>query len=383
MAESSSTRSSRRRSVAWADLAPPADDVPEAVERPKRSSAVRQAAAPLEQEGGFKFKKRKTAKAAAPAPAADVAPPAANPTPSEERTTLTSSVPLPTVEEAALPMQPAAGPVAADVPPEPPAVRKPRTSRAASENGARPASATPMPCASTRGATVDEAAAKAVTAPASSAAPSAAEALSAPLPVPQPQPSPTLIGVPRELLYALLDECAAISADAEAMNLPDMERAVAACMSELERVGVQQPTPANEAAAQLREREAQLSARIGEMESAVRQWDEAAQQATAAAAVPPVADGNWEMAITQATPDEGVLSELPQLPPIEAQLSELGALAGLCAETVDAAMRQVRAVLTTVEGERKQLGKAAHHTAFDGYIHVDQPKKLIKSLLNI
>ena len=76
-----------------------------------------------------------------------------------------------------------------------------------------------------------------------------------------------------------------------------------------------------------------------------------------------------------------LLAELPSTPAIEEQLAELGFLAGLCAEQVEMASRQVVSQVAAAEGERTRLAKAVHQVSFKGYLDVQEPKALLRGLL--
>ena len=88
------------------------------------------------------------------------------------------------------------------------------------------------------------------------------------------------------------------------------------------------------------------------------------------------------MAAEGACADTRVMAALPELPPIEAQLAELGVVAGFCAEQVELTSRQVVAMVAKSEGERRALAAAAHHASFRGYLDVHQPKTLLRSLIS-
>ena len=88
-----------------------------------------------------------------------------------------------------------------------------------------------------------------------------------------------------------------------------------------------------------------------------------------------------EGAAAAATADTTLLAKLPEVPPVEEQLAELGFLAGMCAEQMAAAAKQVLATVAQAEGERQRLAKAAHQASFKGYLDVNEPKALLRGLL--
>ena len=209
------------------------------------------------------------------------------------------------------------------------------------------------------------------------------EQSAAPSPAPPPPPPPMtpaepslLEGAPPELLHALYEVCtaaAAASSSAAASAMPTADLAAAACLGELRKLGVTRAPPANVAAATLAQRELELRERVSEVQERIREWDEAAEAPLPPCATMPVG--------YEAPADTRLLANLPDLPPIEAQLAELGALAGLCAEQVSAASRQVLAEVARAEDERQRLAKAAHLASFKGYLDVHQPKTLLRSLV--
>jgi hypothetical protein len=296
---------------ATAAAAPPPE--PSAASRATRS---RRAAAPVESDKGFKFKRQKTApKPAVPPPQSTAAPPTIAPT--------AAPVQMEVEQPAAAAVKaPVVAPVAAPV-----------------------------------------------------AAPIVAPAAASP-PKPAPPPKPSLLeGAPKELLYAIHEVCTAASQQAAgaagaAAALPTMGLAIAACMKELHTLGVTHAPPPNPASAALNEKGARLTARVAELEAAIAQWD-----ATAQAPLPSPAATEAVM-----TDETRLIADLPPLPPLEAQLGELGALAGLCSEQVEAAARQVQLAVAHAEADRQRLAKAAHKVTFKGYLDVDEPKALLRNL---
>ena len=79
--------------------------------------------------------------------------------------------------------------------------------------------------------------------------------------------------------------------------------------------------------------------------------------------------------------DMRVLAKLPEAPPIEEQLGELGFLAGLCAEQVQLTARQLERTVATAEVERARLAQQVHKATFKGYLDVQEPKSLLRGLL--
>ena len=309
----------------------------------------------VEKHGGFKFKRRKTAKDAA----AEAPPPAAEPTPA-------AAAPAPAPSAAALDLF-------AEQPP--PATADDATHDApmpevATEAAAAPAAPAPPPP------------------PPPPPPPAAAADVAGPLP-PQPRPPPPAVslldGAPPELLHALFEVCEKAAADASAASLPTMDLTLAACTGELRKLGVRKAPVPNEAATRLREREAELSARVVELETTIRLWDQAVESVSTAgapAAARAVASGGAGPAHAPVPDaDHRLLAALPEMPPVEAQLAELGVLASLCAEQIHLASRQVHECLGAAEAEKQRLAKAAHASAFRGYLDVDAPKALIRGLL--
>ncbi|KOO26415.1 hypothetical protein Ctob_009362 [Chrysochromulina tobinii] len=62
-------------------------------------------------------------------------------------------------------------------------------------------------------------------------------------------------------------------------------------------------------------------------------------------------------------------------------LAELGVLASLCTAQVGSVVQQTMEVARRARKEREQLGRAANQFIFRDYMHVDEPKGLIKGLL--
>ena len=134
----------------------------------------------------------------------------------------------------------------------------------------------------------------------------------------------------------------------------------------------------------MKHKEAELGARVCDLEKAILQWDQAAEASSSKAVASAVASCAAPHAVDDpipATADHRVLAALPEMPPIEDQLEELGVLASLCAEQIDAASRQVLDSLNAAEVERQRLAKAAHASTFRGYLDVDAPKVLLRSLI--
>ena len=194
------------------------------------------------------------------------------------------------------------------------------------------------------------------------------------VPAAPPSPPSMLASVPSEVLHALLEVCDEFTADEHARRLPSMDLALHACRMELQRLGVTHAPPPNEAAVLLSATETQLASRVHDLEAALRQWDAAA--APASAPVPTPA-GVLEAQNASAS----VLSLLPEMPPIHSQLAELGVLASLCTAQVGSVVQQTMEVARRARKEREQLGRAANQFIFRDYMHVDEPKGLIKGLL--
>jgi hypothetical protein len=194
------------------------------------------------------------------------------------------------------------------------------------------------------------------------------------VPAAPPSPPSMLASVPSEVLHALLEVCDEFTADEHARRLPNMDLALHACRMELQRLGVTHAPPPNEAAVRLSATESQLAARVHDLEAALRQWDAAA--APASAPVPTPAG-----ALEAQNANASVLSLLPEVPPIHAQLAELGVLASLCTAQVGSVVQQTMEVARRARKEREQLGRAANQFIFRDYMHVDEPKGLIKGLL--
>ena len=176
-----------------------------------------------------------------------------------------------------------------------------------------------------------------------------------------------------EVLHALLEVCAECEANAEASSLPTMGLALHACMRELRQLGVTHAPVPNEAASRLAARETELVARVDELEGALRQWDEAAAPTAGTSSAPALS--------LDAPQADARLAALPAVPPLHAQLAELGVLAGLCAAQVDAVSRQALEATQHAEHERRLLGLTAKQTLFRDYVKVDEPKDLIRGIL--
>ena len=285
-----------------------------------RATRGRKAAAPIERDGGFQFKRMKTTKTAS------AAPPAA---------------------------------AAAAAPPPPSAQQQQQQQQQQQVPNAAPA-----PAATT---------ARAATAPNATAAPAA--------------PPSVLAGCDPAVLHALFDVCTAAaqqSSDAKAA-LPDLDLALSACFGELRRQGVTQAAPANPAVAALRARCADLDTNVADVRAAIAAWDQAAKQAPppqyAHASVAASASSSSASSSSSVAADTRLIASLPDLPDLEGQLAELGTLAGLCAEQVEAASRQVLSTVTNAEGERLRLERAAHKQTFKGYLDIDEPRALVRGLL--
>ena len=158
--------------------------------------------------------------------------------------------------------------------------------------------------------------------------------------------------------------------------LPAAERTAAvACLAELKKLGVTSAPNPNPEAAKLDAREAELAQRVSELEETLSQWEAASKEP------PPPLTITAEGAAAAATADTTLLAKLPEVPPVEEQLAELGFLAGMCAEQMAAAAKQVLATVAQAEGERQRLAKAAHQASFKGYLDVNEPKALLRGLL--
>ena len=309
-------------------------------------------ASTLESDGGFKFKRRKVVSKDPPATAAA--------TPAD----------VAMVDDAAAPLmvgEPAAAPPVPPAPSAPSDVAVPAAPAAPAE-----------PVQST-----------APIVPAAPAAAPTAPAAAPPPPRPPQEPPSLLSGAPRELLYAIhevITDAAAAAKQADTA-LPTMDLALAACRGELDKLGVRSAPPPSQAAEELRAREVALLARVADLEATIGEWDAAARQTpeprmrSRVGAGAGAGDEAGE-ASTGAAADGRVLALLPALPPIEAQLAELAALAAMCAEQVDAASRLATAQVGAAEAERVRLAAAAHKASFRGYLDVDEPKLLLRSILS-
>ena len=210
---------------------------------------------------------------------------------------------------------------------------------------------------------------------------------------PLPEKPSVLTGAPKQLLHALHEVCTEIadeiaeiaeassavgssSSSSSAAALPTMDFAVSACFDELRKVGVTSAPPPNEERAKLEAAEKALEARVAELEQVVSQWDAAVN-----APLEELAGASSSTAEPAMPEDTRLLPELPEAPPIGEQLEELGFLAGMCAEQVELATRQVRLAVASAEAERVRLAKAVHQVTFKGYLDVEQPKSLIRGLL--
>ena len=329
-----------------------------------------------EKEGGFKFKRTKK-QAPAPAPVIDE----------------------PMLDCAA---QPAPVDVLPPPPPPPPLDATPMvhptaaitsTRIAAAPRAAAPAAAFTSTAVAPAPPTASAAASAATAIAASSAASSDSVpplVVIAPPPpsskAPLPDKPSVLAGAPKQLLHALHEVCtelaaqsteaASSSSDAGDAALPTMDFALSACFDELRKVGVTSAPPPNEERAKLEAAEKALEARVAELEQVVSQWDAAVN-----APLEELAGTSSSTAEPAMPEDTRLLPELPEAPPIGEQLEELGFLAGMCAEQVELATRQVRLAVASAEAERVRLAKAVHQVTFKGYLDVEQPKSLIRGLL--
>ena len=351
---------SRRKSVAFAAL-PDETEAPRSVRTRRRSAAPdveAEATAPavsveavvsksIENDSGFKFKRRKTAKAAQPASAV-------------ASTRAEDASGLPTVVTATIPT-----PMPPTVVADPPVQPAPIPSKNAAETTVPP-QLPPLPVAT----------------PTAPASPLKSEEVGAPRPtavsVPSsapPEPPSLLSGADRELLNALIEVLTTLIDDKSA-HMPTMDLAIAACMGELRKLGMTRASVANEAAEAMRKREVELSARVADLESVILQWDKAADPNAMASLAPlPVNES------TVMTGDAQLLATLPELPSIDAQLAELGMQASLCVEQVNATSLQLLESVRKAEQSRTQLTRATHQVTFSEYLHVDQPKTLLRALL--
>ena len=334
---------SSRSSRAAPEEAPPPPPPPPPVEEPPSSRTTRSrktSLAEVEVDKGFKFKRRKTAKE--PEPAAE-----------------------------AMDVEP---------PPPPPPKAAPAASKAA-EKAAKPAER-PVAAASTKAAG-KKAATAAPPPPPPAAAPRPPSFIKVTAATEPPPPPSALADASPELLHALFEVCNAAtmaasnaSSAASSTLLPAAERTAAvACLAELKKLGVTSAPNPNPEAAKLDAREAELAQRVSELEETLSQWEAASKEP------PPPLTITAEGAAAAATADTTLLAKLPEVPPVEEQLAELGFLAGMCAEQMAAAAKQVLATVAQAEGERQRLAKAAHQASFKGYLDVNEPKALLRGLL--
>lgn len=171
------------------------------------------------------------------------------------------------------------------------------------------------------------------------------------------------------MLRALLQACHAVdpgdaTSDEEAAAL---QRAMSLCMHEIRRQGVFQVEPAstNEV---LRQREAVLQRCVQSLSATLEQWGAAVEAEPARLGA-------------DAAPAEPAELELPELPNLAEQLARLQGVAALHADQAELTLRRVGAMVDESAVQRKQLAASAHHTSFSGYVSVNEPKLLIRSLV--
>lgn len=194
-------------------------------------------------------------------------------------------------------------------------------------------------------------------------------------------PRPTLEAVPCALLEALYEVCErgedkALAQTAEASwALGQSVRST--CVQELHRLGVCHAGGVSTNAA-LRAKEHVLLGRLRELTAAEREWNAVAEAVAEADADKPI-DELLQQLPTELE-DEPQLASLPPLPNMEAQLEGLKVMASLCSDQVELTLKAMGRICAHSEAAQQSLAKVAHAEAFKGYLDVEQPRSLIRSL---
>lgn len=178
-----------------------------------------------------------------------------------------------------------------------------------------------------------------------------------------------LDGVPPEMLRALLQACLAIEPGDAANDgeAAETQRAVSECMHEIRRQGVFQVDPASENEA-LRQRETALQRCVAMLSDALGQWTNLGEASPARLGAGAPAPAAPEL-------------DLPPLPEMSEALTQLHTVAALHADQVEATMRRLDTMCEESARQRKQMSTTAHQAAFGGYLDVNEPRMLIRSLV--
>ena len=164
---------------------------------------------------------------------------------------------------------------------------------------------------------------------------------------------PSLSGAPPELLYALVDVCQ------ESQRTMDSHAPLAEiCIAELARTGVHAAPPTDENAL-LREREDLLRQRIVDLTRASEEWDAAADVEAL------VQRAELSVQETEAAEAE-VMLDLPQPPPLDAQISALGLHLALCTDQIELTLRSVERLCAHGKEAQRRLAKTMHKQTFQG-----------------
>jgi len=178
---------------------------------------------------------------------------------------------------------------------------------------------------------------------------------------------PTLCGAPPELLYALLDVCRASEDEAH----PHAELA-GACLAELARMGLHAAPPAD-ASVLLRRRAEVLEQRVAELSEASDEWAAASEVQLALSAA--------ELSAEELdAPGMSALAALPEAPPLDAQVAALRMQAALCADQVELALLSMGRLCGQSKAAERSLAKTIHQETFHGYLDIQEPRLLIRSI---
>eukprot|EP00962_Isochrysis_galbana_P052522 scaffold23957_cov101-Isochrysis_galbana.AAC.2 len=156
---------------------------------------------------------------------------------------------------------------------------------------------------------------------------------------------PSLSGAPPEMLHALWDVCHETGADAPLAS---------ACLAELKRVGLHTAPPAGRNA-RLRLKEDLLRRRLVELTAAAEEWDAAAE-----------AGALIRTAEVQMSEADGALAlvDLPEPPPLDAQVSALRLHLALCTDQVELCMLAVEQLCGRSKEAQRRMAQAAHQQNF-------------------
>jgi len=190
------------------------------------------------------------------------------------------------------------------------------------------------------------------------------EAPNVPVPRCEAVAARTLAGASPSFLEALQQVCQNIgSGDA-------MQGMAKVCMDELCRLGKSQVASAS---SKLQEREAFLNQRLSELQAADSRWDSLEQEATSSI-------GALDEAACAEISRE-LDAELPPPPQLNGQIEQMRMCAALTADQIEAAVKQVARVCSQSDALRQTICKTAHQQAFSGFLDIEEPRSLIRSLV--